>query len=143
MLSIAYNKKIGKEVKKAIQKYIYSSFPATERYNADYTRHNLLDVIMYSIANDYFIEEGSELLKMRRKKIADGNTVFYRIKPATVSQVISYSNTINEQILTNAKSLGILNKPCICGLDWHDLELYSKKSRKILGPSRKTELIML
>ncbi len=130
MLSIAYNKKIGKEVKKAIQKYIYSSFPATERYNADYTRHNLLDVIMYSIANDYFIEEGSELLKMRRKKIADGDTVFYRIKPATVSQVISYSNTINEQILTNAKSLGILNKPCICGLDWHDLELYSKKIKE-------------
>ena len=95
MLSIAYDKKIGKEVKKATQSYIYSGFPATERYNADYTRRELLDVIVYSIANDYFIEEGSELLKMRRKKIADGDTVFYRIKTATISQVISYSNTIN------------------------------------------------
>ena len=79
MLSIAYNKKIGKEVKKAIQSHIYSNFPATERYNADYSRHELLDVIMYSVANEYFIEEGSELLKMRRKKVADGDTVFYRI----------------------------------------------------------------
>jgi len=137
MLSIAYNKKIGKEVKKAIQSHIYSNFPATERYNADYSRHELLDVIMYSVANEYFIEEGSELLKMRRKKVADGDTVFYRIKPTTVSQVLSYSNTINEQILTNAKSLGVLNKPCICGLDWHDLGLYSKKIREAVRTKPK------
>jgi len=42
MLSIAYDKKIGKEVKKAIQSYIYSNFPATERYNADYTRQAVI-----------------------------------------------------------------------------------------------------
>ena len=68
MLSIAYDKKIGKEVKKAIQSYIYSNFPATERYNADYTRQELLDVIVYSVSNDYFIEEGSELLKNEKKE---------------------------------------------------------------------------
>ena len=128
MICPAYNSKIGKEVKKTIQSYIYGSFPATERYNAEYSRREMLDVIVYSIANEYFIEEGSELLKMRRRDVADGDTIFYRIKPATVSQVLSYSKTINKQILTNAKSLGIFNKPCICGLDWHDLELYSKKS---------------
>jgi len=68
MLSIAYDKKIGKEVKKAIQSYIYSNFPATERYNADYTRQELLDVIVYSVSNDYFIEEGSELLKNEKRE---------------------------------------------------------------------------
>jgi len=68
MLSIAYDKKIGKEVKKAIQSYIYSNFPATERYNTDYTRQELLDVIVYSVSNDYFIEEGSELLKNEKRE---------------------------------------------------------------------------
>lgn len=132
-----YSKKIGREVKKAIQSYIYGNFPATERYNADYTRRELLDVIVYSIANEYFIEEGSELLKMRRRDVADGDTIFYRIKPTTISQVLSYSNTINEQILTNAKSLGIFNKPSICGLDWHDMGLYSEKIKEAVRTEPK------
>ncbi|MDI6707734.1 MAG: hypothetical protein QME47_01385, partial [Candidatus Thermoplasmatota archaeon] len=130
MISPTYNKKIGKEVKKAIQSYIYGNFPATENYNAKYTSHELLDVIIYSVANEYFIEEGSELLRRSRKKVADGDTIFYRIKPVTVSQALSYANTINEQILMTAKSLDIFDKPCVCGLDWHNLELYSKKIKE-------------
>ncbi|MDI6856271.1 MAG: hypothetical protein QMD21_05765 [Candidatus Thermoplasmatota archaeon] len=94
MISPTYNKKIGKEVKKAIQSYIYGNFPATENYNAKYTSHELLDVIIYSVANEYFIEEGSELLRMSRKKVADGDTIFYRIKLAisgSKSTLLTYS----------------------------------------------------
>jgi hypothetical protein len=85
MLSIVYDKKISKEVKKSIQIYLNNNFPAIERYNALYNHNKLLDVITYLTANDYFVEEVSGLLRLRGIKLPTAYTVFYRIKPATVA----------------------------------------------------------
>ena len=137
MVHTTYDKRIGKEVKKAIRKRLNTGFPATNRYNSDYKPSELLDVAIFSIARDYFVEEGSETLKRIRKKVADADTVFYRIKPATTTQVLTYFETTNQRVLTTAKNLGVFNKPCKCAIDWHDKMVYTKKLRQAVRTKSK------
>jgi hypothetical protein len=85
------------------------------------------------MVNNGYVEEAVQDDLAVGLKVPDGDTVFYRLGQASVSDITDYFHGANDSLLYAAKSLNLMDGPMDFAADSHDLAWYGGEEVHLVG----------
>jgi len=107
-----------KLIKKVIGKSIYEALPIKMTKNCRYTKKELIDTILFSVANNISVEYGSKRMKEMKMKVPSGDDVFHHLDKLKTKEVLSAFYKVNSSILKRERNL---RKRALCAMDVHKI----------------------
>ncbi len=105
-----------KLIKKVIGKSIY--LPIKMAKNCRYTKKELIDTILFSVANNISVEYGSKRMKEMRMKVPSGDDVFHHLDKLKTKEVLSAFYNVNSDALKRERNR---RKRALCAIDVHKI----------------------
>lgn len=128
---------IGKLLKKSVKGEIVDKVPLRMAKNCVYTKEEILDTVIFSVANDNFVEYGSKRLRRNGLHSPSADDVFYHLGKMDEKAVFSTFLETNEKILDEANKYGVISRKVWCGLDIHKMPWFGKeRGKNVLGMER-------
>lgn len=136
MHSNIHNRKKAKIVKKVINKHLKERILVKEAPNSYFDKNEILNPLFGAISSRDFIESYVEDLRENGYNIPSGDTIFYRLKDLTLTNVCDCWYSTNEEILTEADRLGLFNQSIDRGIDCHDTGWFGKNEKHTFGTNQ-------
>ena len=136
MHSNIHDGKKTKIVKKVITGHLKERIPIKEAPNIQFNKNDILNPVFGAIYSRDFIESYVEDLRGNGHTIPSGDTIFYRLKDLTLTDVKNCWYSTNEDILKEVERLGLFDKPIDRGIDCHDTGWFGKDEKHIFGTNQ-------
>ena len=118
-----------KLVKKVIGRRICDALQIKMAKNCEYKKEDIVNVVLFSIADDVSIEYGSERMREKGIKAPSGDDIFYHLGRLEAKDVLSAFYRVNSEILRKEK-----RRRAPCAIDIHKIPYYGKhKDKHVVG----------
>lgn len=122
-----------RSTRKKFVRLFKDSLPVSERYNASYSRRKIGWPLIQAMVNNGYVEEAVQDDLAIGLNVPDGDTVFYRLRQASVSDVTDFFHDANGRLLFAAKSMGLMDGPTDFAADSHDLAWFGGEEVHLVG----------
>lgn len=127
MHSSSYTQKdIGKYLKKSLKNNFIDSLPLPMAGNCTYTKEDILNIVLYAVTEDTYIEYAVEHLRAKKDGVSSSDDVFYHLNKLTSGTVFSTFQQMNAYHMDQAHRQGVFKHPIQCGLDIHKIPWYGE-----------------
>ncbi len=122
-----------RSTRKRFVRLFKDSLPVRERYNACYSRRKIGWPLIQAMVSNGYVEEAVQDDRAERLRVPDGDTVFYRLGQASVSEIRDYFHGANDALLAVAERMGLMDEPMDFGADFHDLAWFGGEEVHLVG----------
>ena len=138
MRSTTYTRKaIDKLLKNSLKNNFIDSLPLSMAGNCTYTKEDILNTVLFAVANGTYVEYATEHLQVKKDDVSSSDTVFYHLNKLTSKTVFSTFQQMNTHLLAHARHQGVFKHPIQCGLDIHKIPWYGHtRDIHVLGMER-------
>ena len=130
---------IKNKICQVIKKKFYPLFGFKQGQNTTIGNpENILDCVLHAAVTNDFIENGTQVLRSRKKDIPAPRTVRYHLKKLEISEILLQFNKISEELYKIAKKQRWFIGPVDPSIDTHDWMYYGDKNNAmVLGTQPK------
>jgi len=119
-------------VKKVIGKRVCDALPIKMAKNCEYKKEDIVNVILFSIAESVSVEYGSERMMEKGMRAPSGDDVFYHLDGLMVEEVLSAFYRVNSEIIRKEK-----RRRAPCAIDIHKIPYFGKhRDKHVVGMER-------
>lgn len=119
-----------KLVKKFIGKRICKALPIKIARNCEYKKEDIVNVVLFSIADNVSIEYGSKRMREKGVKVPSGDDIFYHLNSLETREVLSAFCEVNFTIIKKKRR----RRRAPCAIDIHRIPYFGKhRDKHVVG----------
>jgi len=123
-----------KLVKKVIGRRICDALPIKMAKNCEYKKEDIVNVVLFSIADNVSIEYGSERMRENGMKVPSGDDIFYHLDRLEAKDVLSAFYSVNSDVIRKKERR---RKRALCAIDIHKIPYFGRhRDRHVVGMER-------